>query len=511
MIRALLIFCAISRAQLEMQSFQHQMYVSRKSRANSNPIQTGYVYSRVSDGPGLMTTFDNSYVKSTESQTTATTAKDFERPNITSTLGAREYQDNATKYQDYKTTGSEIKNGVTVSTPKQNEERMKAETKYIQEKDQDIEAINQHLKSIIPGENTVKEMFMNYDSDKFKIDDEDVRTDSTNIYNGWPYSYHGPYEYQIKKGETEKEKANDKRVLLGADTSIIPVHENLDNDIPYNPIRPRANSANNNGATTDNPIYGNQPFFSFVLNDYFDRSNEEYPLIFKDFSWGEEFDHGVPYQDIDDSGRNRRLEDNKHPKKRQQIGYLGKKMYGTGQTVTEKTYDSNKGYDEYKKGDESYDHQALEHGHKRQHQIGFKDFVDAFANLFGSENSEKESKFMLNQNQNKGEKKKGFRRVYHKDEYQEDNEFYDNTNKKAQAKEIGGMKSNHGRSQAVLRSHAVANMGNNANSLTKESNTEKQNENNNKASERHDINRYRNIAKNAAQSNSADYIDQYGI
>jgi hypothetical protein len=181
------------------------------------------------------------------------------------------------------------------------------------------------------------------------------------------------------------------------------------------------------------------------------------------------------------------------------------------ESVTEKGYDKKHEYDKHDKGDDYKQSNKSAYEHGGHNYRGFKDFVDIFANKFGGEEQKKEAKFTLTKEQDNGKKRKGIRKVYHKDEYQSEDEFYDNTNNKAKAEEIGATALHNGGSHAILQSHSAAAGGSEANAYNNSNNTESNQFQNNhkghnfKKGYDKDFNRYRDVAKSAAQSNIADY------
>ncbi|KPJ17962.1 hypothetical protein RR48_07359 [Papilio machaon] len=60
------------------------------------------------------------------------------------------------------------------------------------------------------------------------------------------------------------------------------------------------------GSDPDNPVFGDQAFFSFILNDYFDRNIEDDPKLMEDVRWGKDFDKELTAKR--DAKRVRRLE-----------------------------------------------------------------------------------------------------------------------------------------------------------------------------------------------------------
>lgn len=523
MFRAVLIFLLLTRVNTEVKSVQQSVYVSRKSRSNSAPIESGYVYSRVNNNPGTLAMFGND-------------ASDY------NSFGLGQYGDyptGGTSHYSKKSVPSyasmeEIRPVImpyTESSPYNIDyAKSKAEAKfdshYLPSK-MKSDAMYEKLKSVMhykyPDDGTISDGAYDTMND-YHIDEEDVRTSSRSPFDNWPYFYHNPYEYEAMKLGADVEKAKDKRYISDSYKDIIPVHEEID-DIPhyYNMPDTDTTPRYDRDVPTDNPIFGDQAFFSFVLNDYFDKSNEEDPLIFKGLDWGKDFDNEEPGSDLDDfSKRNRRLESNRNydsdnieTTSQRSIYNYDSSKFAVGESSTEKGYNKKHEFDKHEKGDQQKQNNRSSYENSGNNYSGFKDFVDSFANKFGGEEHKKDSKYVLKKNQDKGEKRKGFRRVYHKDEYQEDNEFFDNTNNSAKAEEKGASALHTGGSEALLKSHAAAAIGNDANAYSKAGNSSNSNfETNHRGQNQvkgvdNGFNRYRDIAKKAAMSNSADYVDRY--
>lgn len=526
MYRAVLFVLFLMLVGAERRSVQQSVFVSRKSRSNSAPSETGYVYSQYNNHPGTLAMFGND---------------------------ASEYNSYSLgQYSDYPLSGPSRymhKKSAPITYPSHSELlvkeeirpytsspplpsyeylKAKAETKYesnfLPSKIKS-DAMYEKLKSLMhykyPDESSMNEV--NYDSlSDYHIDDDDVRTSSRTSYDSWPYFYHSPYEYEAMKIDYDKQKAKDKRYIMENNKEVIPVHEDVE-DIPHYFNQPTS-SRYDRQVTTDNPVYGDQPFFSFVLNDYFDKSNEDDSLVFKGLDWGKEFDHEPNLPDVDDYlKRNRRLGNNNYSNSHVNnnngnTNIKSKKEYDSSKiaaadSTTEKGYNKKHEFDMHEKGNEHKENHKSAYENSGNNYRGFKDFVDTFANRFGGEDHKKDAKYVLKKNQDKGENRKGFRRVYHKDEYQEEDEFYDNSNSTAKAEEKGGSSVHHGGSAAVLQSHAAAAIGNEASGYNNAGNTAKNNFENrhrgNKINKGFDseFNRYRDVAKKAAESNTADYVD----
>lgn len=345
----------------------------------------------------------------------------------------------------------------------------------------------------------MSEMISRYDSSDYHTDYDDIRTSSRGVYDNWPSNHRFPYEYDhAMEIDAEIEKTVDL-------AKVIPIHEDLSQDIPnsYNPIF----TTDHYRATTDNPIMGHDPFFSFVLNDYFEKNN---------------YDIDQPITDREQySTRNRRrLEENfptspvEHETANFHLNHGQKdKKSVYSDSVTEKVFAKKHEFDKHKKGDKKNENDITKH---EQKYSGFKDFFELFANKFGAEDYKKDSKLSLRRNKDNGEKRKGFHRVYHKDEYQEDNEFYNNNDNNSKSEEKGSLNAHIGGSEGLLTSHAAAeSLGKQKNSFNNDDNAEKYIFDNNhtgrgttKLFDEH-INRYRDVVTQAAQFDNADYSDHY--
>ncbi|KAM3962070.1 uncharacterized protein ACR2FA_003751 [Aphomia sociella] len=589
----ILMFVTLRVVHSDVQSVEHSMYITRKSRSNTAPYETGYVYRKSNNEPGTFEIFDNSesgfnaysngdamdkhrnpsielskyydppmtvysghsvpvsvskYMNSgppvTEHYVEPITKYDIdyekskaqlkmmnEAPPVTETN-----IEPTTKYDiDYEKAKSEAKimrqrlsyGEPHIGPTKYNldYEKSKADTlydsKYIPSKIKS-DAMYERLKSIMhynpSADNAIKEM--GYTGHDYHIDDNDVRTSSRSSYDSWPYYYHSPYEYEIMKIDSDIQKAKDKRYAMDASKEVIPVYENLEHDIPNQYGPPLSTPRYYRELSTDNPMVGEEPFFSFVLNDYYDKNHDDDHLEFKGVDWGKDFDHERSFPDIDDYvKRNRRLESanqiTKRPIYSQSNHIDDASSLKQGDSATEKGYTKKHQFDKKENGEKSNEQHKKAYEKADHNYKGFKDFVDTFTNKFGAEDHKKDSKYVIKKNQDKGENRKGFRRVYHKDEYQEDNEFFDNNNNSVHADERGSSSIHNGGSEALLQSHAAAAIGNEANASHNAGNTE-----NKKFDNIHkgyglqngynsDFNRYRDVAKKAAQSNNADYSDNF--
>ncbi|XP_026763744.2 uncharacterized protein LOC113522265 [Galleria mellonella] len=588
--RGLIILVFVTQVYCDTQAVQHSMYISRKSRSNSPPFETGYVFSKSNNGPGTFAVFGNS--GSALSSFSTSDAMDKHRnPSIelskyydppmtkysglTVPIGSQfpapiteHYIEPVTKFDiDYEKAKAEVKvmSGPPVTEPsiepttkydidfekakseakmismsatepnsikptKYNFDYEKAkadaiyDSKYIPAKIKS-DAMYERLKSVMyydpSGDNVINEI--GYDiSNDYHIDDNDVRTSSRNVYDSWPYYYHSPYEYEIMKVDSDIQKAKDKRYAVDAPKDFIPVYESPEYDIPNQYGSSLSTARYNRDLSTDNPIVGNRPFFSFALNDYYDKHQDDDHLEFKGLDWGKDFDDETLFPDIDEYvKRNRRLENSNqatiHPAYIQTNHIENEGTAQRGKSSTEKGYTKKHKFDKSDKGENSNEHHKKGYEKSNHNYRGFKDFIDTFANRFGAEDHKKDANYIIKKDQDKGENRKGFRRIYHKDEYQEDNEFFDNNRNSAHADEKGSSTLHNGGSEALLQSHAAAAIGNEASASQKAGNTEnKKFANSHKG---HDFrngydsnfNRYRDVAKKAAQSNSADYSDNFRV
>ncbi|CAG4959376.1 unnamed protein product [Colias eurytheme] len=496
--RSIIIFYLLSGACTQMKTYQHQIFMARKTRSNAPPMQTGYSYSRINDGPGIISVFNNKIGNETASKIAS---------------NKTQHGDAANDNDDKKNTSKLMKtdNIITDSSP----ENKKEKTKTASETN-----LKNNTERLEAKPTTLNEFIMNYNGNTdYRVDDDDLRKDS-NMYDGWPY-YH-PYDYEHLKYDNENDKAKDKRFIYDIIERVIPVQEVINNDIPppyYNPAteskeREPEYPSNNN---YDNPMYGNQPFFSSVINDYVDSNYEDDPLTFKGLNWiSNDIDTKRTYSDIDDNNKRvRRLHIDEPTHESPRNKYYNNYNSDENSAVTDK------GYNKYRNTEDESLKEKIKDDNKKRYRYngdnyrGFKDFVDTFANKFGSEGHNKDTNYKVNRTQDKGEKKKGFRRVYHKDEYQEDNEFYDNTNNKTSLTENGGSKYNIGGSEAILGSRAAAAVSNEGNAVSQVGNKETLRDFNrnrdryNKNGYDADFNRYKDIARMTAIQNNADYFDPF--
>ncbi|XP_045454739.1 myb-like protein F [Melitaea cinxia] len=472
--RIFVLLCFISRASFEMQTVQH-FYMTRNTRSsNTRPTKTGYVYTQVNNEPPKFSTFYNGGIE----KSVRKTGNRFDSPLK---WDAKKLKDKCTQCSDNNYYNKTL-----------------SDTKLKEGKSKRSDNLNQAASNYEP----IYDMNHNYHTD-----DEDVRTDSRN-YDGWPYLYHSLYDYEPMKYDIEYEKAKDKR-FIDVGEKVIPVHENVD-DIPNSHVYSGPDYKDTNVYTTDNPVYGDQPFFSYVLNDYFDKTNDDDPLNFKGISWEKELDHEKPFQDIYDSSKRKRRLDDYYP----EYTDTDDTNHDTlKESINKKGYKSNHESEKSENGNNNEHNYKGDYKQNEQNYKGFKDFADAFLNRFGSEDHNKVGKYSIKDNANKGEKKKGFRNVYHKDEYQEHNEFYDDKNSSINNEEKGDSKVRFGGSEALLRSQATAALGKNQNEINKAENMASHKFDKKIADKkRHkgsdtDYNQHRDLVSNAILKNNADYFN----
>lgn len=563
MIRLLLLLVFVVRASADLSSLKYQIRETRKSRSTDEPAEREYLYSKVNNNPDTIATYGtdaNGYTpQAFEPNANANlyTVNNFgdtynKHPDILSesavldnapstdnthvkhdgggysgyysSLPEGKYSDKTINHSppthylhEFPSPHSEYSGTVDYQIAKS---EAKYNSHYLPSKiKSDVEY--EKLKSAMhyrPSSDLPYDLAYN-DYNNFRVDDDDVKTSSRSPYDGWPYFYHNLYEYDLNKVNVDNklQKAIDKRYAgdSGAKHKIIPVYEYQQYDKPYNAKYIET-------TTQDNPISGHDPFFSFVLNDYYEKSGDDDALNFKGLEWGQNFDygHGIPIteeittvrprlsrQDIPNSYEH---SDN-HLNNEQHTEKYNRHESGFGDSATEKGYKKNHEFVNQEKGNTENSEHQQDYEQNGQNQKHYKDFLDTFANKFGGEKHNKNAKYALERNQDKGEKKKGFRRVYHKDEYQEDNEFYDNINNKAHVHEDAQSSGHSGGSEAFLKSHAAATAGDESNSHSNKGKTHKSHfEKNHSGNDRsegidYDYNRYREKANKAGGLNSAEY------
>lgn len=170
----------------------------------------------------------------------------------------------------------------------------------------------------------------------------------------WPYIYQHSSIYRTVKELSDNNSDKDVH-----NTDVVP----LDKQVPgssnhHSQLAPRyANDA-------DNPIFGDQAFFSFILNDYFDRSVDEDPTISKDLHWGKEFDNVLTPKRI------RRLKGDYETSKEGEQSTLA--VNYDAKFAKEKLYERMN------------DSRAIQYGNRLKNSKGFKGFIEIFAQKFGT-------------------------------------------------------------------------------------------------------------------------------
>ncbi|XP_041983212.1 GATA zinc finger domain-containing protein 14-like [Aricia agestis] len=433
---------------------EKSVYMVKTESGYVQPIQRGYVYSQRNNEPAKIITIDN--LKREETSTKPIFGK-----------GKCDFKSEAVR------------------------ELCKRRKSYVEadkKKTEDGNGKNKDTK-VHDAKATASELNNMYSNSGFQVDAEDLRTDNRYVYEDWPYMHHSPYDYEKVKFETEFE--NDKSRSMNGNEKIIPVYEHVDDYRP--PIVP-------------NLMIGSKPVMSQAPG-YIDKVSSEDLLTFKGLSWdsGNDFHHSKPFINMEAQ--------NSH------LSNVPSSSYNLAMTNSAPIYvqtnkdhgvNNNNEFGDHHKSNEEKNSEGLKSKYDAEKYSGYKDFLDTFANKFGLEDNYKNSKYMLKMNADKGEKKNGFRRVYHKDEYQENNEFFDNTNKKSATEQDGASKIHTGGSEAFLKSHAAAALGEEKDSLSNHkdhlmNNYERNNEgsNYNKGSS-HDYNHY------VDQSRHPSYYDHLG-
>ncbi|CAH0596466.1 unnamed protein product [Chrysodeixis includens] len=515
--RLILILCLTPRLS-GSHEVQHQMYshVTRKSRSNSPTVETSYVYSQYGNRPGQLSMYNNQVDKPNLYDFNLRKMKKSADKlgydmSIMDSHASRELEDSFFP----QTTPSMVKRDGDYEL-----ERALSDARYDSSRARSDNMVDK-LKTLVhyqPSSDALHDVITMYDSgNDYHMDDDDVRTSSRSLYDNWPYFYHSPYEYEHIKDISDTEKAKDKRFAADTVKDVIPVHEHIENDSPHH-----YDSTPSYFRDRDNPIIGDEPFFSFVLNDYFDRSGDEDPLTFKGLHWGKDFDQDTYFPGTEDVKRNRRLEKDYYTTSRPPLTYPAPTRTSTSkitlaESVTQK-YDNNlHEYDKYNTGQSSGSNYNSEFDNKANRYNGFKNFLDSFANKFGVEEHTQSNDYHHESNEDKGESRKGFRRVYHKDEYQEDNEFFDRNNSSTRTNNTGASKAHVNASEGILQSHAAAAVGNESSAANNSGNTNiTKVEDSQKGHEavsnvKNQFNKYIDVAKQAALRNNADYADQFKI
>lgn len=472
----------------------HNVYVSRKSRsssASSEPFDIGHD-SQVDDSPQVFTTFDRE-MRNRRDGTSSLMLPTVEPYSPPIRLSIPVIESRAEIKTSLPNTALAIQKSKSKYNPNFLVSELKSDANY------ELSKSAMHYHS--PAE---AEMLFGNEGE-YRVDDDDIRS-SRGMHEGWPLYYYSPKEYDHMRVDAEKEKAKEKRYAIDA-TRIIPIYEDLSDDIPYSHA-PLLTTTEFYFTSTDNPMSGHDPFFSVMSNDYFNK-NYDYgdQLTLRGIDWnnGEMSDEEV--------SRFRRLPNDNAPTQHN----IDSKRHNEFGTITKGDSEIKKGiankhtFNKREKGEAEKANNRTKHHQNGANQIGFKDFVDSFANKFGSEDHNKDSKYIMKINQDKGENRKGFRRVYHKDEYQEDNEFYDNNNRSAMAEDKGSSNANIRGSEGFLKSASSAKLGNHGNAYDTSGNSETNKFENihngydNRDNHNTQFHKYRDVAKQAAQSNNADY------
>ncbi|XP_022815801.1 uncharacterized protein LOC111349070 [Spodoptera litura] len=506
MVRLAIIVCLVSRVIYGEHTVQRDTYsehVYRKLRPNMPTLHGEYTY-KLYDKPRTYSAiglppYDPRIVKAQYDTRTLEKMRN-ESPTV---------------YEDFippQTTPSTIQHKIDYEIAKAT-----ADSKYSASKQLSDDTLEK-LKSIMqyhPPTEISRDTVTDYSSSEYSMDDDDVRSSSRSLYDNWPYFYQNPYEYEPPKDVRNSEKAKDKRYVMDGFDSIIPVQEIIENDIPPQTyeLTPRYYHQ-----VTDNPIVGDEPFFSFILNDYFEKNNVEDPVIFKGLDFGRDFDHDTYLPDVEEARRSRRI-DNSYFTTVSPVPshYDLSNTVSLAESVTEQNHNRNHEFDTRKNGVTTNDQNKAAFANQATEYNGFKDFLDSFAQKFGSENHKRNSNYIHETNKDKGENKKGFRRIYHKDEYMEDKEFYDNNNSSTRGVDKASSNAHVGGSEAYLRSQAAAATGNRSHTASNAGKANNATFNN--SYNGHDISntsdskfdKYIDVAKQAAQSNDADYADHYRI
>lgn len=509
----------IHQAIAEMHSLEHGAHMSSQSKSYSLPTHSEYVYRKYNNKPGSVSNLEyNSDSALPFSKYGMTSSEDhFETPMFKYTdpeMSRTSFVDKI-EITDYPLTNYAVDAAIAKAEANYDSKFLPSKMKS--------DAMYERLKSVMhyhPPDSTF-ETPIGYDMYNYHLDDEDIRTSSRGLYNSWPYFYQSPYEYEYMKIDSEIEKAKNKRYTINS-ISMQPVYRNA-YDIPdsneYAMIPSHVESV------TDNLIRSNGPFFSLNKYPYDDL------LTFKGIEWDKDFGYRPKVYETEEYKRKEQDLDNNFPKKLTMtvlpsspdiINYNSNKVLDDtdtnyGDSIKENSYVKKNKFNTLKIGKDNLKNHKTAYENDKKMFKTFKDFTDSFASKYGEEDHKKDSKYILKMNQDKGEKKKGFRRVYHKDEYQEDNEFYDNNNNSAKAEESGSSKAHIGGSEAILQSNSAIAVGDVGTALNKAGSEEdKLFENKHKGHDfrkgtNNQFNRYKDVAKKSAQSNIADYKDHYRI
>ncbi|XP_013189925.2 uncharacterized protein LOC106134409 [Amyelois transitella] len=551
--RLLIMLLYISRVHPELQ-VKHNIFVSRKSRSYLAPSGQNFYYSN----------YDSDYEYSPGSHGSDSRHGSFEinKDSMDSTVPSYIYHHPPVNEHSIRLSDIDIPHTTVtpVTTPWVTEHYEEPTTKY----DIDYERIKsearynsrflpskfksdimyERLKSLMHykpySDHKIDEIEFDI-SNKYHSDDgDDIRTTSTTNNDIFPYFYHGPYEFEY---DSNADKAKEKRYTADKYHSVIPVHENISDDIPpnYHYSDPIKDPPIYTATTESSPVAGDTGFFSYVLNDYFDKASDEDPLTFHGVGeWGKNIQYDSNYYDDDHRLRS-------HPSKNDYRyhptpNYINKDVtaahggYDTGKRHIKTNYNfyttpSYINNDEYLSNGDSvtesghtskseYNKGAKTHESKSSDKVGyennaaghksFKDIADSLAHKFGSENHARDTKHKLKHNQDRGENKRGFHRIYHKDEFMEDKEYFDNSNSSSRGEDKGSSSVRNGGSEAVLKSLATAHLGDESNAVrhagdreNKQSKNSSRGHSSSKAAES-EFKKYRDLAKKTADGYS-DY------
>ncbi|KAG7309372.1 hypothetical protein JYU34_005328 [Plutella xylostella] len=276
--------------------------------------------------------------------------------------------------------------------------------------------------------NEPEENLASYSVNNIQSDSQDVRTTPGSSYEMWPYllaNYGNMYYYSDLDGDhdTEVDNAKIKRYAMHE----IPVYEHIDDDAP-----------------TDIVIKGELPDFPSPHNHKYDPphihnhnyDHDEDSFNFNIDAYG--FDEGKDKYDSDSH-----IFDNHGP-------------YSNGDRTKDTGFDKRLLFDNSEIGNKGNNHNKIDYEQADKDYSGRKHYVDRFANKFGGEKHSKDANYRLKTLQDKNEKKKGFHRVYHKDEYKMDKEFYDNNAHLLEEDVKGNSALHNGGSIAALESLAAA-------------------------------------------------------
>ncbi|XP_061725946.1 uncharacterized protein LOC133531637 [Cydia pomonella] len=526
MYRTILFLLFVARVKTEPKSFQHEYYVSRQSRNNAAPMQTGYVMSRMDNKPPTYQSFGNPSASFGESVKTHSDISTHTTPNS-------DFEDNyrksLIKFTDMSIMRkdpfkfSSVGNMAFTATESimpftkawdkhsMNYEIAKAKSKFGLNPSMSIKAEGEYMKDRVTNlerysaTEPSEDVTPMYDYNReFHIDDDDVKTLSGHTLEWWPYFLHSPYEYESIKMDSQIEKAKEKRYAIASAERVIPVHEHHE-EYSHGYTQPHYDRSTITGVG-ETPIPTDNGYISYTIKD-FGSNYESDPL---ELSWGNAFDTN---DDIQNTGkRNRRLDEHSHDNNHNSGTKVdASNRAALGDSSTEKTYEKKHEFNKHESGDsKNHDHNT-NRAVAENNESAYKDIVDQFANRYGGEDHKRHSSFALKRNSDNGEKRKGFRKVYHKDEYQEENEFFDNTKNSANAEDSGSSISHLGGSTAAVHSHAAAAAGNKANAFNDIENSKKNSfENNHKGHDvkkglERDSNRYKDISQISADRDYTYY------